>query len=98
MAGVTNIIDGKIHEHLARLAAVRIVAGSAADLHVAILGAKQVGGALVQSFPLFHVAAKTGFFYGEARQHLIGQLSVDDFRGFTLRQTRNVSTHTGKQL
>ena len=40
MAGVTRIIDGMIHEHLPRLPAMRIVAGSAADLHVALLGAE----------------------------------------------------------
>ncbi len=46
VAAVTHIIGGNIHEHLARLAAVRIVAGSAADLHVAKLGAEQMGRAL----------------------------------------------------
>ena len=40
MAGVTHIIDGIIHEHLASLTAMRIVAGRAADLHVAKLGAE----------------------------------------------------------
>jgi hypothetical protein len=57
MAGVTNIIDGIIHEHLPTLPAMRIVTGSAADLHVAKLGAEQMGGALEQSFPLIDVAA-----------------------------------------
>lgn len=60
MAGVTNIIDGKIHEHLARLTTMRIVAGSAADLHVAILGAKNIKPIqvrqtmLVTTFPVAH--------------------------------------------
>ena len=50
MAGVTHIIDRKIDEHLAALPAMRIVAGSAADLHIAKLGAKQMGGALEKIF------------------------------------------------
>jgi len=96
MAGVANIIDGKTHQHLASLPAMRIVAGSAADLHVAILGAKQVRRALEQSLPLFVVAAKTGFFYASGGQHLIGQLNLDDFCGFTFRQTSEIGAHAGK--
>jgi hypothetical protein len=60
MARVTHIIDGNIHEHLAPLSAMRIVAGSAADLHVAELGAEQMGGALEQSFALVNVTTETG--------------------------------------
>jgi hypothetical protein len=55
MARVTHIIDGIVHEHLAPLPAMRIVAGGAADLHVAKLGAEQMSGSLEQSFPLFGV-------------------------------------------
>lgn len=43
MAGVTRIIDVLSHKHLATAPAMRIVAGSAADLHVALLGAEQMG-------------------------------------------------------
>ena len=43
MAGITDIIRRMIHEHLPALPAMRIVAGSAADLHVAKLGAEQMG-------------------------------------------------------
>src|SRR5215210_2870731 len=46
MAGVTQSVDGIIQENLPPLPAMRIVAGSAADLHVAQLGAEHVGGAL----------------------------------------------------
>jgi hypothetical protein len=76
MAGVTQIIDRDIQEHFPPLPAMRIVAGSAADLHVAKLGAEQMGGALVQSFPLFRVAAETGFFYGKGGQHLLREFDL----------------------
>jgi len=68
----TQIIDRRFQEHLPPLTAMRIVAGSAADLHVAKLGAEQMGGALEQSFPLFRVATETGFLDGKADQHLLG--------------------------
>src|SRR6266851_5237247 len=61
MAGVTHIIDGMIHQHLAPLPAMRIVAGSAADLHVAKLGAEQMGGALEKIFSPLNVATETSF-------------------------------------
>ena len=61
MAGVTHIIDGIVHEHLASLSAMRIVAGSAADLHVAKLAAKQMSGALEESFSLLDVATQASF-------------------------------------
>ena len=93
MAGVTHIIDGKIHEHLVALPAMRIVAGSAADLHVAKLGAEQMGGALVQSFPLFSVATETSFFDREVGQHLVGELGVDDLCGLAFRRVSEVSPH-----
>ena len=93
MAGVTHIIDGKIHEHLVALPAMRIVAGSAADLHVAKLGAEQMGRALVQSFPLLSVATETSFFDREVGQHLVGQLGVDDLCGLAFRRVSEVSPH-----
>lgn len=43
MALVARIIDGLGHEHLVCSPAMRIVAGSAADLHIAMLGAQQMG-------------------------------------------------------
>jgi len=76
MAGVTHIIDGVIHEHLAALPTMRIVAGRAPDLHVAKFGPEQMGGALEESFPLFHVAAETRFFYGKGGQHLLREFDV----------------------
>ena len=69
VAGVTHIIDGVIREHLSRLPAMRIVAGSAADLHVAKLGAKKVGGALEQSLSLFCVTSETSFLDCRPGQH-----------------------------
>src|SRR6267142_6298095 len=76
MAGVTQTIDRKLLEHLPPLTAMRIVARSAADLHVAKLSAEQMGGALEQSFPLFRVAAETGFFYAKTGQHLIREFDL----------------------
>lgn len=69
MAGVTQTIDGMIREHLSTLAAMRIVAGRAADFHVAILGAKQVSRALIKICPPIAVARQASFFLGAARQH-----------------------------
>ena len=76
MAGVTHIVDGMIHEHLPTFPAMRVVAGRAANLHVAKLGAEQMGGALEESFPLFNVAAETGFFYGKGGQHLFREFDL----------------------
>ena len=72
MAGVTHIIDGVIDEHLPTLPAMRIVAGRAADLHVALLGAEQMAGTLEQGFPLFLVTAQTGFIHGVVSQQPFG--------------------------
>jgi len=98
MAGVAYIIDGKIHEHLVPLPAMRIVAGSAADLHVAKLGAKQVGGALKESLSLLNMAAETSFLDREVSQHLLGQLGVYDLGRFTLRRVSQISQHSVQQL
>lgn len=43
MAGVAGIVNCLAHQHLVRPAAMRIVAGRAADLHIAMLGAEQMG-------------------------------------------------------
>ena len=90
MAGVTHIIDGMIREHLPRLPAMRSVAGSAADLHVAKLGAKQVGGALEKVGPPIAVAGEAGFLYREAGQHVLRQFRVYDLRGFWPRRVCEV--------
>jgi hypothetical protein len=42
MAGVTEIIYGKLPQHLTPFAAVRIVTGATTNLHVAKLGSKEV--------------------------------------------------------
>jgi len=76
MAGVTRIIDGMTHEHLFPLPAMRIVAGRAADLHVAKLGAKQVGGALKKVRPPVVVAGEASLLVGSARQHFGLRLGV----------------------
>jgi mitochondrial fission protein ELM1 len=76
MAGVTRIIDGLIHEHLPPLPAVRIVAGSAADLHVAMLGTKQVCGALKKVRTPIVVAGETSLLVGSEHQHFCLRLGV----------------------
>ena len=98
MAGVTQIIDGMIQEHLPPLPAMRIVAGSAADLHVAKLGAEQMGGALEQSLSLINVAIETRFLYGEVRQHPLGQPSVYDLRDFALRPAGETGRYPVEEL
>jgi len=98
MAGVTHIIDRKIDEHLAALPAMRIVAGSAADLHIAKLGAKQMGGALEKIFSPLNVATETSFFDGETGQHFLRQLCVDDLCRLALRCISEVSPRSTKQL
>src|SRR5205823_10743530 len=94
----TQNIDGKIPKHLAPLPAMRIVAGSAADLHVAKLGAKQVGGALEEIFSPFNVATETSFFDSETGQHFLWQLCVDDLCRLTLRGISEVGPRSTKQL
>lgn len=69
MAGVTDIIDGMLLEHLIPLPAMRIVAGSAADLHFLVLGAKEVGGAIEKVRTLVVVAGEASLLVGSARQH-----------------------------
>jgi hypothetical protein len=90
MAGVTHIIDGKIHEHLAPLPAMRIVAGSAADLHVAKLGAKQVGRALEKIFSPLSVTTETSFLDRRGDQKAFGYPGVQDLRDFCLRPVSEI--------
>jgi hypothetical protein len=70
MAGVTHIIGRMIQEHLPRFPAMRIVAGSAADLHVAKLGAKEVSGALKERLSLVGVTPEAGFLDGKGGEHI----------------------------
>ena len=94
MAGVTQIIDGMIQEHLAPLPAMGIVAGSTADLHVAKLGAKQVGGALDKVRPPIVVAGEASFLHREADQHVLRQFRVHDLRSFLLRHVCEVGRYS----
>ena len=98
MAGVTHIIDRKIDEHLAALPAMRIVAGSAADLHIAKLSAKQMGGALEKIFSPLNVATETSFFDRETGQHFLGQLRIYDLCRLELRCISEVGPRSTKQL
>jgi hypothetical protein len=76
MAGVTRVVGGKTHEHLLSFPTMRIVAGGAADLHIATLGAEQMSGSLEQSLALVSVAAQTGFLHGEAGQHFLREFDL----------------------
>ena len=93
MAGVTQIIDGMIRQHLPALPAMRIVAGSAANLHIAKLGAKQVRGALEESFPLLGVATKTSFLDRWFNQHMLGQPAIKNLGEFRFRLIGKVDSH-----
>src|SRR5215813_4212535 len=86
VAGVTNIIDGMVNKHLPALTAMRIVTGSATNLHIAQLAAKQVRRALEQGLSLLNMAAETSFFDGWAREHVFRQSRVKNLRdlGFSL--------------
>jgi hypothetical protein len=79
MASVTDIVDGNVLEHPPRLTAMRIVAGSTTDFHVAKLGAKQVGGALKQRLSLFNVATEAGFLDGGSGQQVFRQSGAYQF-------------------
>ena len=94
MAGVTEIIDGMTHKHLARFSAMRIVAGRAADLHVAKLGAKQMGVALEQSLSLISVAAETSIFNRRRRQQVIRQSRVKNLRDLGVGLIGEVQGHS----
>ena len=93
MAGVTHVIDGMVRKHLAPLTAMRIVAGSAADLHIVQFGAKQVGGPLVQSLSLFWVTGETGLFHRSSYHHSLWQPAANYFRDFGIRLVSKVDGH-----
>ena len=94
MARVTESIDGMLQEHLPPLPAMRIVAGRAADLHVAKLGAKQVGGALEQSLSLFNMAAETSFFNRWCRQQVFRQSRAKNLRDLSVGLIGEVQGHS----
>jgi hypothetical protein len=98
MAGVTHIIHGKIHEHPTPLPAMRIVAGRAADLHVAKLGAKQVGGALKKIFSPLNVATETRFLDRRGDQQTFGYPGVQDLRDFCIRLVSELDCHPLNQF
>ncbi len=93
MAGVTHIINGVIDEHLSTLPAMRIVAGSAADLHIAKLGAKQVGGALEKVRPPIVVAGEASFLRRETDQHVLRQSGVKNLGDFRFRLIGETDRH-----
>ena len=76
MALVTRVIDGAGLEHFAAFAAVCVVTGDASHFHDPMLGAEQMGGALVDSLALIGVAAEARVLDGRATQHPFGQLGV----------------------
>ncbi|HEY2930950.1 MAG TPA: hypothetical protein VGK99_04325 [Acidobacteriota bacterium] len=59
MAGITKIIDRARHKHPSRLTPVGVVAGCTPNLHIPVLSAKQVGGALVERFSFVGMAGET---------------------------------------
>lgn len=69
MARVTHVVDGRLEEHLVALPAMRIVAGSTADLHLPLFGTKQVGGAFEEVRPPVVVAGEAGLFFSLADKH-----------------------------
>lgn len=71
MAGVANVIGRMFHKHLAAATAMRIVAGSATDLHVAMLRTKQVCRALRKCFAFIGVASQTSFLDTKRREHVL---------------------------
>ena len=76
MALITGIIDRGLDEHLVSFAAVWIVAGSAADLHISILAANQMRRALEHGFANVRMAAHASVFGIRPRQHPFGRLAV----------------------
>jgi hypothetical protein len=71
MTAVTGIIDGRLRKHLVPIAAMRIVTGSAAYLHVALLGAEQMGRTLVHGFANARMAFETSFLYCKTCQQFL---------------------------
>ena len=76
MAGVASIIDSLRHKHLLPFAAMRVVTRSAADLCVALLGAKNMGRALVHGLANVRMTAKASFLCRGTRQQVLLRLRV----------------------
>jgi hypothetical protein len=76
MTAVTRIIDGSLREHLVPFAAMRIVARCAAYLHVALLGAEQMGRTLVHGFANTGMATKTSFLCCETCKQIFLRLRM----------------------
>lgn len=76
MAAVAGIIHRLRHQHLVPFTAMRIVTGRAADLHVALLGAEQMGRTLVHGFANARMAAKTSFLCCETCKQIFLRLRM----------------------
>ena len=76
MTGVADVIGRMLEKHLAAPAAMRTVAGSAAYLCVAKLGAKHVGRALRECFALICVTSETSFLDGKRCEHILRLLHL----------------------
>jgi len=76
MEAVTRIIYSLGHQHLVAFAAMRIMAGSASDLHVAKLGAEHMRGALEDCFSDIRVASKTCILCCKTCQHFLLRLRM----------------------
>ena len=76
MTLITGVIGRLSHQHFVSFAAVRIVAGSAADLHISLLGANHMARTLENSFANTRMAAQTSVLYRETRQHVLLGLSM----------------------
>ena len=98
MAGVTHGIYRVAYKHLASLAAMGIVAGSAPYLHVAKLGAKQVCGALEKVRPPIAVTGETGILDRGADQHVLWQSGTYNLRYLCIRPVRETGRHRLEQF
>ena len=98
VARVAHIIDGMVGEHPAPLTTVRIVAGGTADLHVAQLRAKQVGGTLEKRLSLFDVTSETSLFSVCASEHVHRQSTVKNLRDLGLTSFVEVQRHSFDQF
>src|SRR5262245_57732898 len=86
MAGITDIINRDVSEHLPAFSTMRIVTRRAAHLHVAKLSTKQVGRPLEEGFSLFNVAAEASFCDGKADQHRVGGFDLGCFSRWSVYQ------------
>jgi hypothetical protein len=98
VARVAHIIDGMVGQHSAPLTTVRIVAGGTADLHVAQLRAKQVGGTLEKRLSLFDVTSETSLFNVCASEHVQRQSTVKNLRDLGLTSFVKVQRHSLDQF